>query len=329
MACDPFPISMGEVPVAWNFINRMTNRSCYKSFVSKRIPIATKSTPSPLDHVEPHLTVFPAATGDDEEHYEDEEDGSGDEWGEGDEETPAAKPPSGKTEEEKLAEANEIGYKVVGPLGADEKPFKPYEPVFAVVQIGSHQFKVSNGDSIFTERLKFCDVNDKLVLNRVLMLGSQAQTIIGRPILTDATVHAVVEEHVTRPQPDGRTGTPRGVASLLGAATVREHGTVDLTATSFKAFFLAEGPGRRGHHELAVHLRQGHAREKGRGLGWVGKALDAKVIIFKKKRRKNYRRTRGHRQELTKLRITNIEGIDKSFIQQEGTDKPESAAVAA
>uniref|UniRef100_A0A3B5Y5V6 Large ribosomal subunit protein bL21m n=1 Tax=Triticum aestivum TaxID=4565 RepID=A0A3B5Y5V6_WHEAT len=157
--------------------------------------------------------------GDDEEHYEDEEDGSGDEWGEGDEETPAAKPPSGKTEEEKLAEANEIGYKVVGPLGADEKPFKPYEPVFAVVQIGSHQFKVSNGDSIFTERLKFCDVNDK--------------------------------------------------------------------------------------------------------------ALDAKVIIFKKKRRKNYRRTRGHRQELTKLRITNIEGIDKSFIQQEGTDKPESAAVAA
>ena len=31
-----------------------------------------------------------------------------------------------------------------------------------------------------------------------------------------------------------------------------------------------------------------------------------KVIIFKKKRRQNYRRTRGHRQELTVLRITNI-----------------------
>ncbi|XP_047072629.1 50S ribosomal protein L21, mitochondrial [Lolium rigidum] len=189
---------------------------------------------------------------DDEAHYDDEE-GSGGEWGEGDDETPAAKPPSGKTEEEKLAEASEIGYRVVGPLGADEKPFKPYEPVFAVVQIGSHQFKVSNGDSIFTERLKFCDVNDKLILNRVLMLGSQAETVIGRPTLTDATVHAVVEEH----------------------------------------------------------------------------ALDAKVIIFKKKRRKNYRRTKGHRQELTKLRITNIEGIDKSFLQQEGIDKSESAAVAA
>ena len=31
-----------------------------------------------------------------------------------------------------------------------------------------------------------------------------------------------------------------------------------------------------------------------------------KVIVFKKKRRKNYRRKKGHRQELTALRITEI-----------------------
>jgi large subunit ribosomal protein L21 len=31
-----------------------------------------------------------------------------------------------------------------------------------------------------------------------------------------------------------------------------------------------------------------------------------KVIIFKKKRRQNYRRKKGHRQELTVLRITGI-----------------------
>ncbi|EMS48737.1 hypothetical protein TRIUR3_31359 [Triticum urartu] len=44
--------------------------------------------------------------GDDEEHCEDkDEDGSRDEWVEDDEETPAVKPPSGKTEEEKLEEA--------------------------------------------------------------------------------------------------------------------------------------------------------------------------------------------------------------------------------
>jgi large subunit ribosomal protein L21 len=33
---------------------------------------------------------------------------------------------------------------------------------------------------------------------------------------------------------------------------------------------------------------------------------DDKVIVFKKKRRANYRRTKGHRQDLTVIRITDI-----------------------
>jgi len=33
---------------------------------------------------------------------------------------------------------------------------------------------------------------------------------------------------------------------------------------------------------------------------------DGKIIVFKKKRRKGYRRTKGHRQSLTALRITEI-----------------------
>ena len=33
-----------------------------------------------------------------------------------------------------------------------------------------------------------------------------------------------------------------------------------------------------------------------------------KIIVFKKKRRKNYRRTNGHRQSFTKLKITGIIG---------------------
>ncbi|KAI4312168.1 hypothetical protein MLD38_037009 [Melastoma candidum] len=167
------------------------------------------------------------------------------------------------TPEEKEAVANEIGYKVIGPLERSDRVFKPYEPVFAVVQVGSHQFKVSNRDCIFTERLKFCEVNDKIILNKVLLLGSPTQTIVGRPNVPDAAVHAVVEEH----------------------------------------------------------------------------ALDAKVIIFKKKRRKNYRRTKGHRQELTKLRITDIQGIEKPEIPEpkkpvkikvkRDTDKQEKVAVPA
>ena len=38
----------------------------------------------------------------------------------------------------------------------------------------------------------------------------------------------------------------------------------------------------------------------------VQQARGTKIIVFKKKRRKNYRRKRGHRQELTVLKIEEI-----------------------
>ncbi|KAL2533817.1 50S ribosomal protein L21 [Abeliophyllum distichum] len=185
---------------------------------------------------------------------EDDEDGEDDDESEGDDMESVDDERENErivlSAEDKDKEAAEIGYKVISPLQRSDRVFKPYEPAFAVVQIGSHQFKVSNGDCIFTERLKYCDVNDKLILNKVLMLGSKTQTIIGRPILPDAAVHAVVEEH-----------------GLLASSLI--------------------------------------------GIISSCRPLDAKVIIFKKKRRKNYRRTKGHRQELTKLRITDISGIEK------------------
>ena len=37
-------------------------------------------------------------------------------------------------------------------------------------------------------------------------------------------------------------------------------------------------------------------------------ARDAKVIVFKKKRRQNYRRKNGHRQSVTMVKITDIIG---------------------
>ncbi|KAL7607275.1 hypothetical protein Lser_V15G16448 [Lactuca serriola] len=190
----------------------------------------------------------------DDSDYDDDDDDVDDDEMREDSENHAVK--REYSPEEKEAEAAAIGYKVIGQLQRSDRVFKSYEPVFAVIQIGSHQFKVSNGDCIYTEKLKFCEVHDKLILNKVLMLGSKTQTMIGRPVLPEATVHAVVEEH----------------------------------------------------------------------------ALDAKVIIFKKKRRKNYRRTKGHRQELTKLRITDIQGIEKPEIptpEKAATKKVEKAAVAA
>ncbi len=38
----------------------------------------------------------------------------------------------------------------------------------------------------------------------------------------------------------------------------------------------------------------------------IGHGRSRKVVVFKKKRRKNYRRKRGHRQDFTEIRITGI-----------------------
>lgn len=39
----------------------------------------------------------------------------------------------------------------------------------------------------------------------------------------------------------------------------------------------------------------------------VGQRRTRSIMVFKKQRRKNYRRTKGHRQGVTSLRITGIE----------------------
>lgn len=44
---------------------------------------------------------------------------------------------------------------------------------------------------------------------------------------------------------------------------------------------------------------------------------DKKVIVFKKKRRKQYRRTRGHRQELTRIKIEEITHGIKAALKKE------------
>lgn len=40
----------------------------------------------------------------------------------------------------------------------------------------------------------------------------------------------------------------------------------------------------------------------------VGHGRSRKIIVFKKRRRKNYRRKNGHRQPFTEIRITGING---------------------
>ena len=56
-----------------------------------------------------------------------------------------------------------------------------------------------------------------------------------------------------------------------------------------------------------------------------------KVVIFKKKRRHNYRRTKGHRQDLTLVRITGISasGAKKKAAPKKAAAKAEDGDAAA
>ncbi|KAF0852742.1 mitochondrial ribosomal protein L21 (bL21m) [Andalucia godoyi] len=100
--------------------------------------------------------------------------------------------------------------------------------MFAIVATGGKQYKVSVGDVILAEKLEG-DIGTKITLDQVLMIGSQAETLVGRPLLP-AHVMATIEEQT----------------------------------------------------------------------------LADKEMVFKKRRRKNYRRTIGHRQPMTVLRIEDI-----------------------
>lgn len=104
---------------------------------------------------------------------------------------------------------------VYTPLGetVSERYTVPPKPVFAVVEVGGTQYKVTPDDVIVVEKLGDVDVNDKLRLQRVLLLGSAAETVIGRPYVPGAAVDAAVE--VRRVTGGGRQGAGRRGRRLL------------------------------------------------------------------------------------------------------------------
>ena len=59
----------------------------------------------------------------------------------------------------------------------------------------------------------------------------------------------------------------------------------------------------------------------------IAQAKSEKVVVFKKRRRHNYRRKNGHRQQLTLLRILAV-GDEKQTAKKEAALKVEAAAPA-
>ncbi|KAI4388797.1 hypothetical protein MLD38_001094 [Melastoma candidum] len=110
-------------------------------------------------------------------------------------------PPVGAEAEEVVAAEAEVEVEVQAPAeepeaSAEEQPAPTpkREEIFAVVIVGSRQYIVIPGRHITTQRLKGANVNDKIILNKVLLVGTRTTTYIGRPVVTNAAVHAIVEE---------------------------------------------------------------------------------------------------------------------------------------
>ena len=61
----------------------------------------------------------------------------------------------------------------------------------------------------------------------------------------------------------------------------------------------------------------------------IAQAKSEKVIVFKKRRRHNYRRRNGHRQSLTLLRILSVGGEDKQPAKKAAKPAEDTAPAAA
>ena len=101
--------------------------------------------------------------------------------------------------------------------------------MYAIIQTGGKQYRVSPGDVLRVERLPG-EQGDQVVLDQVLLVNDDQELKVGQPLVENATVKGQI-------------------------------------------------------------LAQGKAK---------------KILVYKKKRRKNYRRKQGHRQLFTALQIQEI-----------------------
>ena len=66
--------------------------------------------------------------------------------------------------------------------------------MFAVVQLGNRQFKVSEGETVNADHLNF-DAGQQIVLDKVLLFSDGKSTKIGQPYLKDVEIKAEIVRH--------------------------------------------------------------------------------------------------------------------------------------
>jgi large subunit ribosomal protein L21 len=76
---------------------------------------------------------------------------------------------------------------------AAAKSEAPQAKGYAIIETGGKQYRVSVGDRISVEHL-IAD-EDKITIDRVLLLGGDGETKVGTPVVKGATVTATIDDH--------------------------------------------------------------------------------------------------------------------------------------
>lgn len=86
-----------------------------------------------------------------------------------------------------ISEPDAQKFVVHNPAAGIENPPKERE-IFAVLEIAGFQFKVVADDQVICEHLKDYDINEHIVFDKVLLIGTKDYTSIGRPYVETAKV---------------------------------------------------------------------------------------------------------------------------------------------
>jgi len=77
------------------------------------------------------------------------------------------------------------------------EPVAPDDQLFAIFRLLGKQFKVTKDDTIVTDHMSEVDLDQKLEIDDILLVGSKYGTILGHPTVAEAKVVLAVEE-ITR-----------------------------------------------------------------------------------------------------------------------------------
>jgi len=71
--------------------------------------------------------------------------------------------------------------------------------MYAVLETGGKQYRVKPGDSVKIETLP-TEAGQTIEFDRILMIGTDAETQVGRPFIEGASVTATVKSHGRHPK---------------------------------------------------------------------------------------------------------------------------------